>query len=203
MRQALSLRNPPHASDERLAEYGWKPHREFLAQQQPSPAPSYLYMHDKQKGTVSSNSRFQTVLFRPYSAKLSSEELLCKTTLCNETRRVITALYSPSLSLYTYIYIYTYLASASKGSITALLATVSCIELIATVCIISHGSRYGRLCCALMWHAGNAVLCYATGLSFTNCYVPAHSTFASVTCQIKSRITLYHGSLHSLSTTLR
>ena len=41
-----------------------------------SPASFHWYMQEKQRGTVSSNSRFQTVRFRQYSANLSSQ--LCR-----------------------------------------------------------------------------------------------------------------------------
>ena len=60
------------AACERLAEYGWKPHRDFLARKSQSPAPFYWYMRETQRGTVSSNSRFQTILFQQYSANLST-----------------------------------------------------------------------------------------------------------------------------------
>ena len=56
---------------EMLAEYGWKPHRDFLAQKKQSPAPVHWYVHEQLKGTVFSNWRFQTVLFQQYSANLS------------------------------------------------------------------------------------------------------------------------------------
>ena len=54
-----------------LAEYGWKPHRIVGAQKSISRASTHWYMREKQGGTVSSNSRFQTVLFKQYSANLS------------------------------------------------------------------------------------------------------------------------------------
>ena len=50
---------------------GWKPHRIRLAQTSLSLAPFHWYMHEQQRGTVSSNSRSQTVLFQQYSANLS------------------------------------------------------------------------------------------------------------------------------------
>ena len=58
---------------ERLAEYGWKPHRDSLAPKSLSRALIYWYMCSNQRGTASSNSRFQTVLvlFQQYSADLS------------------------------------------------------------------------------------------------------------------------------------
>ena len=46
-----------------MAEYGWKPHRDFLAQKRHSPAPCQWYMHEKRRGTVSSNSRFKQYYF--------------------------------------------------------------------------------------------------------------------------------------------
>ena len=48
-----------------------EPHRFFVAQANISRASIYLYMRGKQGGTVSSNSRFQTVQFQQYSANLS------------------------------------------------------------------------------------------------------------------------------------
>ena len=57
--------------NERLAEYGWKPHQMFVAQKCLSRASIYWYMHETKEGTVSSNSRFQTVSFQQYSANLS------------------------------------------------------------------------------------------------------------------------------------
>ena len=56
---------------DRLAEYGWKPHRDCLARKNLSRASVYWHMHETQRGTVSSKSRFQTVLFQQYSANLS------------------------------------------------------------------------------------------------------------------------------------
>ena len=55
----------------RLVEYGWKPHRDVLAQEYISRPSIYWYMHETQKGKVSSNSSLQTVLFQQYSANLS------------------------------------------------------------------------------------------------------------------------------------
>ena len=55
----------------RLAEYGWKPHRDLLAQETLSRASIYWYVRETQRGTVSSNSRFQAALFQQYSANLS------------------------------------------------------------------------------------------------------------------------------------
>ena len=57
--------------NERLAEYGWRPHRVALAQQQLSRASIYWYMREQQRGTASSSSRFQAVLFQQYSTNLS------------------------------------------------------------------------------------------------------------------------------------
>ena len=65
------LRCRPKPVLERLAEYGWKPHRDLLAQKSLSRASIYWYMRETQRGTVSSNSRFQTVLFQQCSANLS------------------------------------------------------------------------------------------------------------------------------------
>ena len=56
---------------ERLADHGWKPHRELLAQKQLSHASIYWHMRETQRGAVSSNSRYQTVLFQQYSTNLS------------------------------------------------------------------------------------------------------------------------------------
>ena len=64
---------PRPAIDERLAEYGWKPHRDCLAQRNLSRASIYWYMREQQRGTVSSNSRVQTALVQQYSANLSIE----------------------------------------------------------------------------------------------------------------------------------
>ena len=58
---------------ERLAEYGWKPHRAVSLQKEISRASSCRSMREKQRSTVSSKSRFQTVLLQPYSASLSDE----------------------------------------------------------------------------------------------------------------------------------
>ena len=54
-----------------LAEDGWKPHRVSLVQKRLSRASIYWYMREQQRGTVSSNSRFQIVPFQQHSAKLS------------------------------------------------------------------------------------------------------------------------------------
>ena len=56
---------------ERLAEYGWKPHRDSLARKTLSRASIYWYMREKQRGMVASNSRFQRELFQRYSINLS------------------------------------------------------------------------------------------------------------------------------------
>ena len=56
---------------EMLAEYGWKPHRNLLAQNSLSWASFYWYMRETQRGTVSSNSRSQAVLFQRCSANPS------------------------------------------------------------------------------------------------------------------------------------
>ena len=56
---------------ERLAEYGWKPHRIALAQKKLSRASIYWHMREKWRGTVSSSSRFQTVLFQQHSTSPS------------------------------------------------------------------------------------------------------------------------------------
>ena len=63
----------PISPRERLAEYGWKPHRDMLAQQKQSKASTYWYMRETQRGTLSSNSRFQTVPFQQCSANLSRQ----------------------------------------------------------------------------------------------------------------------------------
>ena len=59
-------------NSERLAEYGWRPHRDFLDRKNLQRASTYWYMREKQRGTVSSNSRFQMVLVQQYSANLSN-----------------------------------------------------------------------------------------------------------------------------------
>ena len=46
------------AMDERLPEHGWKPHRVCLAQTNLSRGSIYCHMREKQRSTVSSNSRF-------------------------------------------------------------------------------------------------------------------------------------------------
>ena len=60
--RAIGARVAPRLriSCERLAEYGWKPHRVFSAQNNLLRASIYWYMREQQRGTVSSNSRFQT-----------------------------------------------------------------------------------------------------------------------------------------------
>ena len=76
----------------RLAEYGWKPHhdRDFLAQhkKQQAHAPFYSYMCEQQRGTVSSKSGFQAVLFQRYSANLSMnrEQLNVVSARCRPSR---------------------------------------------------------------------------------------------------------------------
>ena len=57
--------------DERLAERDRKPHRDLLARKSLSRASTYMCMREQQRGTVSSNSRFQTALIQQYSADLS------------------------------------------------------------------------------------------------------------------------------------
>ena len=61
--------SPP--SVERLAEHGWKPHQTCVAQKQQLQASAYRHMRKHQGSTISSNPRFQTVLFQQYSANLS------------------------------------------------------------------------------------------------------------------------------------
>ena len=56
---------------ERLTEYGWKPHRDCLAQKNISRASTYLVYACKTEGYGLSNSRSQTVLFQQYSVNLS------------------------------------------------------------------------------------------------------------------------------------
>ena len=82
---------------ERLAEYGWKPHRASLALKGLSRASIYWYMREKQRRTVSSNSNCQTVLVQQYSANLSRDSVQCHkdernntniTTGCRYTQRV-------------------------------------------------------------------------------------------------------------------
>ena len=55
---------------ERLAEYGWKPHRDLWAQIKQLRASIQWYMRKTQRA----NSRFQTVLFQQYSANLSDTQ---------------------------------------------------------------------------------------------------------------------------------
>ena len=62
---------PGGCTCERLAEYGWKSHRVFVVKKNLSRASMYCYMREQPRGMVSSNSRFQTVLFQQYSANLS------------------------------------------------------------------------------------------------------------------------------------
>ena len=76
-----------------MAEHDWKPHRISGAQQKTTRAPIYLYMRDKQRGTVSSSSRFKTVLLQQYSTNLSVGLL----------RHV-----TPRIYILPYIYIYIY-----------------------------------------------------------------------------------------------
>ena len=59
------------------------------------------YMHEKQKGTVSSNSRFQTVILRQYSANLPL------THATSRTRTQCSPLADVMIYLNIYIYIYT------------------------------------------------------------------------------------------------
>ena len=54
-----------------MPEYGWKPHRVVLANRKLLSASCYWYIRQKQRGTVSSNSRFQTVLVQQFSANIS------------------------------------------------------------------------------------------------------------------------------------
>ena len=73
--QTCHSRSTPSYS-ERLAECNWEPHRYFLPQKRQSPASMRVknrgwYVREKQRMTVSSNSRFQAVLFQQHSANLS------------------------------------------------------------------------------------------------------------------------------------
>ena len=61
---------------ERMVEYGWKPNRKGLAQPNIACASIDLHMRAEQRGTVSSNSKFLTVLFQQNSANLSLEPLI-------------------------------------------------------------------------------------------------------------------------------
>ena len=56
---------------ERLAEYGWRPHRIGVARANLLEASIYRCKHNKQGSTVSSNSRSETALLQQYSASLS------------------------------------------------------------------------------------------------------------------------------------
>ena len=102
---------------ERLAEYGWKPHRDSLAQQNLARASSHWYMHGTQRGTVSSNSRFRTVPFQQGSASLSVDlasaqqpgslvAMYIYIYIYIHTYLYVYICVSLSLSLYMYIYIY-------------------------------------------------------------------------------------------------
>ena len=64
---------------ERLAEYGWKPHRIVLAHTDKSRSSNFWHMREpqrRQRCTVSWNSRFQTVQIQQHSANLSSVAIL-------------------------------------------------------------------------------------------------------------------------------
>ena len=68
---------------ERLAEYGWEPHRDRFAPKCLSRASDYRRTREKQGGAASSNSRFRTVrfrtvLFRQYSANLTISTVLVR-----------------------------------------------------------------------------------------------------------------------------
>ena len=52
-------------------------------------APSYRYMRKTQGGTVSSNSRFQTVLVQQYSANLSMSRVPCTSGVLDRVAYVI------------------------------------------------------------------------------------------------------------------
>ena len=80
-----------HHVSERLAEYGRKPHRDLLAQQTISRASTHWRMFETQRGTASSNSRFQAVLLQQCSANISV---------------------SLSLSIHVCIYVYIYIYNA-------------------------------------------------------------------------------------------
>ena len=57
---------------ERLAEYGWGPHRVVLGSTKKlSRASVYWCAREKQRGAVSSSSRFQTILLQRYAANIS------------------------------------------------------------------------------------------------------------------------------------
>jgi hypothetical protein len=73
----MCLKPPPSSTTlvEKLAEYDWKPHCVFLAQKSRSWASIYWYMREKQRGTVSTDLRFQTVQFKQYSANLSLSDV--------------------------------------------------------------------------------------------------------------------------------
>ena len=62
-RCGLTLAESVGASCERLAEYGWKPHRVLVAPKNQSQAPIYWYVRETQGGTISSSSRFQAVYY--------------------------------------------------------------------------------------------------------------------------------------------
>ena len=55
-------------------EYGWKPHRVFVGSKRLITGLNSIGMREKQKGTLSSNSRSQAVPFRQYSTKLSPSQ---------------------------------------------------------------------------------------------------------------------------------
>ena len=66
---------------ERLAEYGWNPHRDFLARTNRSQSSIYWYVREQHRGTVSLNSKCQRVLSQEYSANLSMCSTLLATSL--------------------------------------------------------------------------------------------------------------------------
>ena len=59
------------SENEWLPKHSWKPNRDVLVQTSQLPASFAWYMREQQRGTVSSKSRFQTVLVQQYSANLS------------------------------------------------------------------------------------------------------------------------------------
>ena len=87
--------------------------------QSPSRASSYRYMRETQRGTVSSNSRFRTVLFRQHSANLSARSHAAASlpgVLVTHTQLYIYIyIYNDNNNYhYHYIYIYIYIRMSSE-----------------------------------------------------------------------------------------
>ena len=75
-RQRNKAEGFPAIMAERLAEYGWKPHRDLLAQNSLSQASIYWYMREQKWGTgfiefEISNSTISTVFLQPLNDRVS------------------------------------------------------------------------------------------------------------------------------------